>query len=71
MGNRENAKALREAQGRLNTQNGVSLEIDERLSAFEKRIETLELQVSSLLSVEEEQESERDDLVEQKKSKGK
>ncbi|WP_300449086.1 hypothetical protein [Helicobacter mastomyrinus] len=65
MGNRENAKALREAQGRLNTQ------IDERLSAFEKRIETLELQVSSLLSVEEEQESERDDLVEQKKSKGK
>ncbi|WP_334085365.1 hypothetical protein [Helicobacter typhlonius] len=71
MGNRENAKALREAQGRLNTQNGVSLEIDERLSAFEKRIEALELQVSSLLSVEEEQESERDDLVEQKKSKGK
>ena len=71
MGNRENAKALREAQGRLNTQNGVSLEIDERLSAFEKRIETLEIQVSSLLSVEEEQESERDDLVEQKKSKGK
>ncbi|WP_295701288.1 hypothetical protein [Helicobacter typhlonius] len=65
MGNRENAKALREAQGGLNTQ------IDERLSAFEKRIETLELQVSSLLSVEEEQESERDDLVEQKKSKGK
>lgn len=65
MGNRENAKALREAQGRLNTQ------IDERLSAFEKRIEALELQVSSLLSVEEEQESERDDLVEQKKSKGK
>ena len=54
MGNRENAKALREAQGGLNTQ------IDERLSAFEKRIETLELQVSSLLSVEEEQESERD-----------
>ncbi|WP_334088047.1 hypothetical protein [Helicobacter typhlonius] len=71
MGNRENAKALREAQGGLNTQNGVSLEIDERLSAFEKRIEALELQVSSLLSVEEEQESERDDLVEQKKSKGK
>ena len=65
MGNRENAKALREAQGGLNTQ------IDERLSAFEKRIEPLELQVSSLLSVEEEQESERDDLVEQKKSKGK
>ncbi len=65
MGNRENAKALREAQGGLNTQ------IDERLSAFEKRIETLEIQVSSLLSVEEEQESERDDLVEQKKSKGK
>ncbi|WP_334086460.1 hypothetical protein [Helicobacter typhlonius] len=65
MGNRENAKALREAQGGLNTQ------IDERLSAFEKRIEALELQVSSLLSVEEEQESERDDLVEQKKSKGK
>lgn len=65
MGNRENAKALREAQGGLNTQ------IDERLSAFEKRIEALEIQVSSLLSVEEEQESERDDLVEQKKSKGK
>ena len=65
MGNRENAKALRAAQGGLNTQ------IDERLSAIEKRIEALELQVSSLLSVEEEQESERDDLVEQKKSKGK
>lgn len=65
MGNRENAKALREAQGGFNTQ------IDERLSAFEKRIEALEIQVSSLLSVEEEQESERDDLVEQKKSKGK
>lgn len=63
MGNRENAKALREAQGGFNTQ------IDERLSAFEKRIEALEIQVSSL--VEEEQESERDDLVEQKKSKGK
>lgn len=65
MGNRENAKALREAQG------GLNIQTDEKLSAFEKRIETLELQVSSLLSVEEEQESERDDLVEQKKSKGK